>query len=240
VHAGQVLGIAGVQGNGQTELVEVLTGLRKMLSGTVKFEGTDISNASPRRITEIGSAHVPEDRQADGLVLPFPVAENLVLCTYYKEPFSKGITLQFDKILDNSEKLVEDFDIRTPSSLTPVGSLSGGNQQKVIIARELSRPIKLLIASQPTRGLDVGSIEYIHKRIIQKRDEGCAVLLVSPELDEIMELSDRIAVMYRGRIIAIVNAASVSKETLGLLMAGIVPEKLEKEPQEGQVVETTF
>ncbi|MEN6570929.1 MAG: ABC transporter ATP-binding protein [Anaerolineaceae bacterium] len=240
VHAGEVLGVAGVQGNGQTELVEVLTGLRKMLSGEVKFEDVNIANTSPRRITEIGSAHVPEDRQADGLVLPFPVAENLVLCTYYQEPFSKGIRLQFDKILENSEKLIQDFDIRTPSPLTPVGSLSGGNQQKVIIARELSRPIKLLVASQPTRGLDVGSIEYIHKRIVQKRDEGCAVLLVSPELDEIIELSDRIAVMYRGKMIAIVNAANVSKETLGLLMAGIVPENLEKETKESRIVETTF
>ena len=240
VHAGQVLGIAGVQGNGQTELVEVLTGLKNSVSGKIAFEGQDITNASPRKITEIGSAHVPEDRQADGLVLPFPVAENLVLCTYYKEPFSHGVRMQYNRILENSEKLVTDFDIRTPSSLTPVGTLSGGNQQKVIIARELSRPIKLLIASQPTRGLDVGSIEYIHKRIVQKRDEGCAVLLVSPELDEIMELSDRIAVMYRGKIIAIVNASDVSKETLGLLMAGIVPEKLEKETKEGQIVEATF
>jgi len=239
VHAGQTLGIAGVQGNGQTELVEALTGLRKSVSGKVKFKGEDITNASPRRITEAGSAHVPEDRQADGLVLPFPVAENLVLCTYYKEPFAKGIVLQYDKILENSDKLVEDFDIRTPSSLTSVGSLSGGNQQKVIIARELSRPIQLLVASQPTRGLDVGSIEYIHKRIVQKRDEGCAVLLVSPELDEVIELSDRIAVMYRGKIIAVVEAGDVSKETLGLLMAGIVPEKIEK-PQGEKVVETTF
>jgi simple sugar transport system ATP-binding protein len=239
VHAGQVLGIAGVQGNGQTELVEVLTGLRKMHSGEVTFEGKNISNASPRQITEIGSAHVPEDRQADGLVLQSPVAENLVLSTYYRKPFAKGINLQFDKIMSNSEKLVKDFDIRTPSSMTNVGSLSGGNQQKVIIARELSRPIKLLIASQPTRGLDVGSIEYIHKRIVQKRDEGCAVLLVSPELDEVIELSDRIAVMFRGKIIAIVNADEVTKETLGLLMAGIVPEKLEK-AKAGKVVETTF
>lgn len=173
-------------------------------------------------------------------MLPFPVAENLVLCTYYKEPFAKGLNLQFDKIFSNSEKLVKDFDIRTPSSLTPVGSLSGGNQQKVIIARELSRPIKLLVASQPTRGLDVGSIEYIHKRIVEKRDEGCAVLLVSPELDEIIELSDRIAVMYRGKVIAIVNADEVSKETLGLLMAGIIPEKIEKVTKTGKVVETTF
>jgi simple sugar transport system ATP-binding protein len=148
--------------------------------------------------------------------------------------------MQYEKIYENSTQLIKDFDIRTPSPMTPVGSLSGGNQQKVIIARELSRPIKLLIASQPTRGLDVGSIESIHKRIIQKRDEGCAVLLVSPELDEIIELSDRIAVMYRGKILAVVNAHEVSKETLGLLMAGIVPEKLEKEAKAGAVVETTF
>lgn len=239
VHAGQILGIAGVQGNGQTELVEAITGLKKSASGKILFQGEEITNASPRRITEAGTAHVPEDRQADGLVLPFPVAENLVLCTYYKEPFAKGVVLQYDKILENSEKLVADFDIRTPSSLTSVGSLSGGNQQKVIIARELSRPIQLLVASQPTRGLDVGSIEYIHKRIVQKRDEGCAVLLVSPELDEVIELSDRIAVMYRGKIIAVVEAGDVSKETLGLLMAGIVPEKMEK-PQGDKVVETTF
>ncbi|MHC1740840.1 MAG: ABC transporter ATP-binding protein [Anaerolineaceae bacterium] len=240
VHAGQVLGVAGVQGNGQTELVEALTGLKKSLSGHVLFGEDEITNASPRRITELGVAHVPEDRQADGLVLSFPVAENLVLCTYYKPPFSKGVVLQFEKIFENSEKLVHDFDIRTPSSITPVGTLSGGNQQKVIIARELSRPIKLLIASQPTRGLDVGSIEYIHKRILQKRDEGCAVLMVSPELDEIIELSDRIAVMFRGKVIAIVEAEDVTKETLGLLMAGVIPEKTEKTSGPKKVVETTF
>ncbi|HOV06616.1 MAG TPA: ABC transporter ATP-binding protein [Anaerolineaceae bacterium] len=239
VHASQILGIAGVQGNGQTELVEAITGLRKCAAGEILFKGQRITNAPPRKITEIGSAHIPEDRQADGLVLPFPVAENLVLCTYYKEPFARGVVLQYDKILEYSDKLIKDFDIRTPSSLTPVGSLSGGNQQKVIIARELSRPIHLLVASQPTRGLDVGSIEYIHKRIVQKRDEGCAVLLVSPELDEIIELSDRIAVMYRGKVLAIVNAGEISKETLGLLMAGIVPEKIEK-PQGEKIVETTF
>jgi len=239
VHAGQILGIAGVQGNGQTELVEAITGLDKSASGKILFKNEEITNSTPRKITEVGSAHVPEDRQADGLVLTFPVAENLVLCTYYKEPFAKGVVLQYDKILENSEKLIADFDIRTPSPLTSVGSLSGGNQQKVIIARELSRPIELLVASQPTRGLDVGSIEYIHKRIVQKRDEGCAVLLVSPELDEVIELSDRIAVMYRGKIIATVNADDVTKETLGLLMAGIIPEKIEKAQGE-KVVEITF
>jgi len=149
------------------------------------------------------------------------------------------VVLQYPVILKNAEKLIEDFDIRTPSALTPVGSLSGGNQQKVIIARELSRPIKFLVASQPTRGLDVGSIEYIHKRIVQKRDEGCGVLLVSPELDEIMELSDRIAVMYRGKIIKVVENKGISKEYIGLLMAGVVPEE-PPQPGEAEAVEVTF
>ena len=239
IYSGEIVGIAGVQGNGQTELVNAITGLQKTLSGKITLLSEDVTKCSPRQITELGTAHVPEDRQADGLVLPFPVAENLVLCTYYKEPFAKGVILQYPVILENAEKLIKAFDIRTPSAFTPVGSLSGGNQQKVIIARELSRPIKFLVASQPTRGLDVGSIEYIHKRILQKRDEGCGVLLVSPELDEIMELSDRVAVMYRGRIIAIVPNKGVTKEYIGLLMAGIVPE----EPiqfNESAVVEATF
>ena len=201
--------------------------------------GEDITHATPRHITELGSAHVPEDRQRDGLVLPFPVAENLVLCTYYQKPFAKGVVLQYDKIIESADQLIEDFDIRTPNAFTQVGSLSGGNQQKVIIARELSRPIKFLVASQPTRGLDVGSIEYIHKRIVQKRDEGCAILLVSPELDEVLELSDRIVVMYRGKVIAIVPAEDATKEYIGLLMAGIVPEAIEK-PSGQKVVETTF
>jgi simple sugar transport system ATP-binding protein len=239
VHAGEIVGIAGVQGNGQTELVEAITGLRKSADGQITLLGEDITKASPRKITELGSAHVPEDRQADGLVLPFPLAENLVLCTYYKEPFSKGPVLQYNTILDHAEQLISDFDIRTPSPLTPVGTLSGGNQQKVIIARELSRPIQFLIASQPTRGLDVGSIEYIHKRLIQKRDQDCAVLLVSPELDEIMELSDRIAVMYRGKILAIVDSSVVTKEQIGLMMAGEMPEEGVIEKQK-RVVEKTF
>lgn len=240
VHAGQILGVAGVQGNGQTELVEVVTGMHKAVSGKIAFKGKDITNCSPRVITEAGTAHVPEDRQADGLVLPFTVAENLVLCSYYQEPYAHGVVLQYDKIVENAEKMIKDFDIRTPSPFVSVGTLSGGNQQKVIIARELSRPIELLVASQPTRGLDVGSIEYIHKRIVQKRDEGCAVLLISPELDEIIELSDRIAVMFRGKIIATVNADEVSKETLGLLMAGIIPEKGEIASKTEKVVEATF
>ena len=221
VRAGEILGIAGVQGNGQTELVRCLTGLMKAQLGKISVLGTETTNCAPRTITELGVAHIPENRQKDGLVLPSPVQDNLILNTYYQKPFAKGIILQPEKIHQNAEKLIKDFDIRTPSSIVPVSGLSGGNQQKVIVAREFSRPIKLLIASQPTRGLDVGSIEYIHRRLIEKRDDGCAILLVSTELDEVMQLSDRIAVMYRGKINAIVDADIVTKEELGLLMAGI-------------------
>jgi general nucleoside transport system ATP-binding protein len=223
VRAGEVLGIAGVQGNGQTELVEALTGLRQPLSGQVMLLGQDITQASPRRITELGSAHVPEDRQRDGLVLPFPIADNLVLNTYYQPPFSKGVVINDAQIQQNASRLIQQFDVRTPGTMTAAGALSGGNQQKVIVAREFSRPIRFLVASQPTRGLDVGSVEYIHSRIIQKRDEGCAVLLVSSELDEILGLSDRIAVMFRGQIIDILPADQVTKEQVDLLMAGIKP-----------------
>ena len=227
VREGEVLGIAGVQGNCQTELVEVVTGLRHPLSGFVRLTGQDVTGASPRRITELGAAHVPEDRQRDGLVLPYSVADNLALQTYYRPPFARGVVLQEDEIRKSAEARIGEFDIRTPSAFTPAGSLSGGNQQKVIVAREFSRPIRLLVASQPTRGLDVGSIEYIHGRILEKRDSGTAVLLVSPELDEVLELSDRIAVMYRGRIVATVNADRATKEQIGLLMAGVVPEGME-------------
>jgi simple sugar transport system ATP-binding protein len=225
VRAGEILGVAGVQGNGQTELVEAVTGMRAAHTGLIDFLGQDIASAAPRTITELGAAHVPEDRQRDGLVLPFPVADNLVLNTYYLEPFTEGVVLQNETILETAENRIKEYDIRTPSPLTPAGSLSGGNQQKVIVAREFSRPIKLLVASQPTRGLDVGSIEYIHKRIVEKRDDGTGVLLVSPELDEIMELSDRIAVMYRGEIVAIIPGEDATKEQIGLMMAGIEPEK---------------
>lgn len=226
VREGEVLGVAGVQGNGQTELVEALTGLQRVESGRVVILGEDTTGASPRSIREVGSAHIPEDRQQDGLVLSFPVAENLVLNTYYEPPFAKGVALQHDKIEDVAQDRVELFDVRTPSIFTPVSSLSGGNQQKVIVAREFSRPIRLLIASQPTRGLDVGSIEYIHSRIMQKRNEGCGILLISPELDEIMSLSDRIAVMFEGRIVAVLPAEEATREQLGLLMAGVLEEEL--------------
>jgi simple sugar transport system ATP-binding protein len=220
-----VLGIAGVQGNGQTELVEALTGLRQVEMGEVFILGQETTRATPRQITELGVAHIPEDRQRDGLVLSFPIADNLILCTYYRPPFARWISMQPRDVHQVAEQLVTQFDVRTPGILVPASNLSGGNQQKVIVARELSRPIHLLIASQPTRGLDVGSIEYIHQQIVRKRDEGCAVFLVSSELDEVLSLSDRIAVMYKGRIMAVVPAAEASKEQLGLLMAGVHPEQ---------------
>ncbi len=215
LHAGEVLGVAGVQGNGQTELVYALTGLLPSVSGTIRLLGKNIHNATPREILEQGVAHIPEDRQKHGLVLSFPLQDNLILCTYYLPPFAKGVNLQ-DKVIEkNGAELVKQFDIRTPSIYVPASNLSGGNQQKVIVAREFSRPIKLLIASQPTRGLDVGSIEYIHGRIIEKRDEGTAVLVVSSELDEIMALSDRIAVMYRGQIVEIVQRPKPARNSWG-------------------------
>lgn len=230
VRAGEILGIAGVQGNGQTELVEALTGLRAVDSGRTLIAGHDTTRSSPREILETGVAHVPEDRQRDGLVLSYPVAENLVLNTYYLPPFASARVMHEGAILATAQKLVREFDIRTPSVTTLASTLSGGNQQKVIVAREFSRPINLLIASQPTRGLDVGSIEYIHRRLVEKRDEGCAVLLVSPELDEIMSLSDRIAVMYRGQIMATLPVDQVTPEKLGLLMAGVHPAESEAVP----------
>jgi ABC-type uncharacterized transport system ATPase subunit len=228
VRAGEILGVAGVQGNGQTELVEVLTGLRPATGGAVHILGEDVTNATPRRITELGVAHVPEDRQQDGLVLTFPIFDNMVLSTYYLEPFAKGRVIQFEEVYEYSDRAVKEFDVRTPSIMLPAQTLSGGNQQKLIVAREFSRPIKLMIAAQPTRGLDVGSIEYIHRQIVRKRDSGVAVLLVSVELDEIMALSDRIAVMYEGRIVGTMDADKVTREQLGLMMAGVgVQEKKE-------------
>lgn len=238
VKAGEVLGIAGVQGNGQTELVEALTGLRQAESGAVKIAGQDVSHASPRQITELGVAHVPEDRQRDGLVLSYPITDNIVLNTYYQKPFANGLVINQEAVRQKTRRLVEEFDVRTPGISVPAANLSGGNQQKVIVAREFSRPIKLLIAAQPTRGLDVGSIEYIHGRIIEKRDEGTAVLVVSTELDEIRALSDRIAVMFEGKIVDILPANRVTKEQLGLLMAGSRPDDLILETDDDQTMIT--
>lgn len=225
VKSGEIVGIAGVQGNGQTELVEAVTGLRTPISGSIELLGRDTTKASPREVTELGTAHIPEDRQKDGLVLDYSISHNMVLNTYYNAPYTKNGTIQEAKVLDDAVKLVKEFDVRTPSAETPASSLSGGNQQKVIIAREFSRPTKFLVAAQPTRGVDVGAIEFIHKQIIKQRDEGSAVLLSSTELDEIMQLSDRIIVMFDGRLIASVNASDVTKEQVGLMMAGVVGEE---------------
>ncbi len=220
VRAGEILGIAGVQGNGQTELVAALTGLRTPVDGTITILGQDVTRAAPRRISELGVAHIPEDRQREGLVTSYPLTDNSVLEIYYQTPFAKGIFTDDRAIAEHAEKLVRGFDVRTPGVHVAASALSGGNQQKLIVAREFTRPIKLLIAAQPTRGIDVGSIEFIHQQIVRKRDEGTAVLVVSAELDEIMALSDRIAVMYRGKIVATLQAGQASREELGLLMAG--------------------
>ncbi len=224
VHKGEILGIAGVQGNGQTELVEAITGLRETVSGHIYMSGQDITHDSPRKITEAGVAHVPEDRQKNGMVADFPIKDNLVLQTYYVGPFAQGILADEDAKDENARQLVEQYDVRTPSIYINIGNLSGGNQQKTIIAREFSRPSHLLIVAQPTRGLDVGSIEFIHKQIVKMRDEGTGVLLVSAELDEILSLSDRVAVMYDGQIIDTVPIEEADRERIGLLMAGVKQE----------------
>jgi simple sugar transport system ATP-binding protein len=221
VRAGEIVGIAGVQGNGQTELIEALTGLRQATSGQVTLLDHDITHAHPREIIEAGVGHIPEDRQKYGLVLPYPLKDNLVLSTYYKPPFATGLLLNQPAISKFADKLIDEFDIRTPSSALPADNLSGGNKQKAILARELSRPIKFLIAAQPTRGLDVGSIEFVHSRLVAARDQGVAVLLVSAELDEILSLADRVAVMFKGQIIAVLPIAEATRERVGLLMAGV-------------------
>jgi simple sugar transport system ATP-binding protein len=221
VHSGEIVCVAGVQGNGQTELVEAVTGLRPPVEGTIRLEGRDITKADADHVLDAGVGHVPEDRLRDGLIVDFSIADNLVLDTYDKPPFARGFVRNEQAVLAAAEERARDFDVRTPSVLQPAATLSGGNQQKVIVAREFSRPISLLIASQPTRGLDVGSIEYIHSRIVGKRDEGTAVLIVSPELDEVLALADRILVMYRGRIVGVVPGADATREGIGLLMAGV-------------------
>jgi general nucleoside transport system ATP-binding protein len=219
VRAGEIVGIAGVQGNGQTELVKALVGLVPVTRGAATVNGRDITTAKPRDTLEQGVGFVPEDREHDGFVASFSVAENLVLDRYHESEFSKGVVLYPSKIEANARQRIEEFDIRTQSPDEPVGSLSGGNKQKVVIARELSRPLELLVVSQPTRGLDVGSIEFVHKRIIAERDRGTAVLIVSTELDEIAGLSDRVAVMYHGQVVGIVPP-DTPREQLGLMMAG--------------------
>lgn len=220
VRAGEIVGIAGIDGNGQSELIEAITGLRKAKSGSITLNGQDITGLKPRKITEQGVGHIPEDRHKYGLVLDFPIGHNMALQTYYKEPISKMGMMDYSKVNKHALKIIEQFDVRTPNEMTPARALSGGNQQKAIIGREMDRNPDLLIAALPTRGLDVGAIEYIHQRLIEQRDNGKAVLLISFELDEVMNVSDKIAVIYDGSIIDTVDPKETTEKELGLLMAG--------------------
>ncbi|HVL54853.1 MAG TPA: ATP-binding cassette domain-containing protein, partial [Vitreimonas sp.] len=230
IRSGEIFGIAGVAGNGQDELVEALTGLRKPAGGRVLLGGRDIGGRSPRQIRARDVAYVPGDRHRFGLVLPYSVKDNLVLTVYHEPPYARGFLRNEPAIEATARELIPQYDIRTPSADTVVSNLSGGNQQKVIVAREFSGDITLLVLDQPTRGLDVGSIEFIHKQVIARRDTGVAVLLVSAELDEILELSDRIGVMYRGRLVATYDAADAERDTIGLLMARGDAALREREP----------
>jgi simple sugar transport system ATP-binding protein len=222
LHAGEILAVAGVQGNGQSELAEAIVGLQEHVTGSISLDGQEISKSSVREALHAGIAFVPESREEDGLIGSFSIEENLILDLHDLAPYAKGPLISQSVVASEAEKRIKEFDIRTQSSKDSASSLSGGNKQKVVLARELSRPVKLVVASQPTRGLDVGSIEFVHERIIAERDSGRAVLLFSTELDEVSDLADRIAVMYRGEFIAIVPAET-SREDLGLLMAGVKP-----------------
>ncbi|MGO5011599.1 ABC transporter ATP-binding protein [Niallia sp. Sow4_A1] len=226
VKAGEIVGIAGVDGNGQSELIEAITGLMKKNNGSITLNGKDISVLTPRKITESGIGHIPQDRHKHGLVLDFSIGQNMALQTYYKRPFSNYGFLNQTEMEKKASELIEEFDVRTPSIHTPARALSGGNQQKAIIGREVDRDPDLLIAAQPTRGLDVGAIEFIHKRLIEQRDKGKAVLLISFELDEILNVSDRIAVIFDGKIIATVDPKTTTEQELGLLMAGSKAKKV--------------
>ena len=222
VHRGEIFAIAGVQGNGQTELAEAILGLRPKTktSGPIKLKGKNLFGESVREVLDSGVGFIPEDRKKDGLVTEFSIAENLMINQSFSSAFTKGLSINFQGRQKISDSLIEQFDVRTPSAETKVGNLSGGNQQKVVIARELNREVDLLIASQPTRGVDVGSIEFIHEQIVSEREKGKGVLLVSSELDEVVALADRIAVMYRGKIVGIVDS-STPRETIGKMMAGV-------------------
>ncbi|HEY4227402.1 MAG TPA: ABC transporter ATP-binding protein [Candidatus Limnocylindrales bacterium] len=220
VRAGEIVAIAGVQGNGQTELVEAITGLRALDSGRITIGGHDTSRSGPREVSDLGVAHIPEDRGRDGLIAPMTVAENYILDSYHRPPYSKRGVLDLAAVNERAKAGVKAFDIRTPSIETRAGSLSGGNQQKVVVAREFSVPVQLVIAAQPTRGLDVGSIEYIHRRLVEQRDDGAAIVIVSTELDEVLAVGDRIAVMFDGKIVGILSGDDATYENLGLLMGG--------------------
>lgn len=222
VKKGEILGIAGVEGNGQTELIEAITGMRNVKEGKIILKGNDITNISIRKRIDLGIGHIPEDRQKRGLVLDYTLENNIVLQRYNKEPFSKYGLLQKDIIHDYAENIIKEFDVRSGQGGASLArTMSGGNQQKAIIGREIGLDPDLLIAVQPTRGLDVGSIEYIHKRLVGERDAGKAVLLVSLELSEVMNLSDRIAIVNGGELIGVVNAADTDENEIGLMMAGV-------------------
>ena len=227
VREGEILALAGVDGNGQTELVEAIAGLHKVKSGTISINGKDVTHAHAREIIETGFGHIPEDRLKRGLVVEHSLAENMILGYHYKKPFSKNKIMNYPEIHKHSLKLIEEFDVRTPNENVTAKSLSGGNQQKVIIAREFYKNPHLLIAAQPTRGLDVGSIEFVHKRIIEQREKNKAVLLVSLELDEVMALADRIAVIYDGKIVGTIDAKDATEKKLGIMMAGGSPDEIE-------------
>ncbi|TCI55784.1 ABC transporter ATP-binding protein [Exiguobacterium sp. SH1S21] len=220
IRSGEILGIAGIDGNGQTELIEALSGLKKPEAGKILLNGKDVTGFTPRKVTESGVGHIPQDRHKHGLVLDYSIRDNMVLQTYYKEPFSKRGLMNYKAVADKAKALIEKFDVRTPSIDVPARALSGGNQQKAIIAREVDRSPDLLIAAQPTRGLDVGAIEFIHEQLIKEREKGRAVLLISFELEEILHVSDRIAVLYEGKIVGIRDPKETTEQELGFLMAG--------------------
>lgn len=225
VHAGEILGVAGVSGNGQRELAEVIAGLRAVTSGRVEMDGVNVTGQEAGTRTAAGFAYIPEERMHDGVIREFSVSENLILQDHTRPPYSRGVFLDFKHIAQHSQELVRSFQVKTPGIETPTKSLSGGNIQKLILARELARSPKVLVAAQPTRGVDIGAMEYIHQRLLDQRETGTATILISEDLDEVLALSDRIAVMYEGRVMDVVNREDTSAEELGLLMAGVYPEK---------------
>jgi ABC-type uncharacterized transport system ATPase subunit len=234
VREGEIFALAGVQGNGQTELTQALLGLTPLDGGSITLDGLDITHAEVHEILGAGVGYVPEDRLHDGLIPSFSIAENLILDVHDRAPFAKGVALDLQAVRGNAEERAAEYDVRMSSVQAPASTLSGGNQQKVVLARELSRPLRLLVVAQPTRGLDVGSMEFVHKRIVAERDNGAAVVLVSTELDEVLGLADRIAVMYRGSIIGEVSADS-SAEEIGLLMAGTTPQDIDRQQLDAAV-----
>jgi simple sugar transport system ATP-binding protein len=226
VHAGEIVGVAGVSGNGQHELAQVITGLRNVTNGQIFIEGEEVTNNNPAQIKNKGIAYIPEERMIDGVIKDFTVAENLVLHDHGKDPYTVGgIFMNFRRIANATLEAIRDYEIKTPSHETPVKNLSGGNIQKLVLARELSQNPRVLIAAQPTRGVDIGATEYIHNRLLEERAKGTAILLISEDLDEIRALSDQVVVMYEGEIVGIVENQSATTEEIGLMMTGVRPEK---------------